>query len=95
MTREDLVEHCDFRWKEDEVDAMSAGEQVQFLLSEAGRFEAQEEWETAYGIYRELVWRFPIHEDLWRRFAEVAERVGKNGEAEVARGGSTVTPSAK
>ena len=46
--------------------------------------ESQSEWDSAYGIYRELVWRFPISWSVWDGLARTAHRLGCEDERAVA-----------
>lgn len=78
MTNQDykLVEDGGFRWREDVTEAMS-GEQVEhFLWREAARMEQQEEWDSAYTIYRELVWRTGGSAPALRELARIADKIG-------------------
>ena len=54
------------------------------LLTDARKESEHQEWEVAYQILRELVWRFPETREAWPLLANVAARVGRTEEAKAA-----------
>lgn len=49
-----------YRWREDEVEALPPADARALLLHDAREKAEHNEYEVAYQILRELVWRFPI-----------------------------------
>lgn len=86
ITAEAFLQEPECRWQENLTKSMDKVEMWKFLRHEARRMESQEEWELAYDIYRELVWRFPDRSDAWSNLARVATIMGFNDEARVATG---------
>ena len=74
-----------YRWREDEVEALPPEEACALLMKDAREEAEHQEWEVAYQILRELVWRFPETGEAWRLLATVAGRLGRSDEAEAAR----------
>lgn len=72
------------RWREDEVAALPPDKARKLLLDDAREELAHQEWDVAYGILRELVWRFPETREAWRLLADVATRLGRIDEATAA-----------
>ena len=46
--------------------------------------EEQEEWDSAYAIYRELIWRFPRNVEAWVGLHRVANQLGISEQVELA-----------
>ena len=76
---------CDdgYRWNDNLTEAMGGTELRDYLISEAFKYEAIE-WEVAYGIYRELVWRFPDDSNAWLGLSRSAQQMQRQSEAIVA-----------
>jgi hypothetical protein len=72
------------RWNEQLTEQMEASVLQDYLLSAAQELAGQEEWESAYDVYRELVWRFPDELRGWRGLAQMAQIRGFAEEAAVA-----------
>ena len=73
-----------YRWREDEIEALPPAEALALLLNDAREENAHDEFEVAYQILRELVWRFPDSKDGWQLLATVAGRLGHADEATAA-----------
>ena len=73
-----------YRWNDNLTEDMSREEIKDYLVSEAFKYESIE-WEVAYGIYRELVWRFPELGGAWLGFANSARHMGRQLEANAAQ----------
>jgi hypothetical protein len=80
-----MFEDEDYRWCEDVIEALSPAEARKFLMRDAREMIDHDEWEVAYGILRELVWRFPDEWEGWSLVSQMATRLGKNDEADEAR----------
>jgi len=64
-------------------------EAERLLLTDAQEMLDNSEWEIAYGIAREAVWRFPDSKPAWGILAVAAIKLGKVAEAtEAARRGA-------
>ena len=75
-----------YRWREDFTETMSPDAIREFLLNEGKGMEAQEELDSAYAIYREMVWRFPEDGRAWAGLQRTARRLGLDEEERVAAG---------
>jgi len=73
-----------YRWREDEIETLSAEDACALLLTDAREEAEHQEWEVAYQILRELVWRFPETREAWQLLANVAARLGRAEEAKAA-----------
>ncbi len=80
----ELAEDHGYRWCEDQTARISAGEVHRLLREAADELEREHEWDSAYGVYRELLWRFPRESVHWRGLARLASRLGKEEEAALA-----------
>jgi len=80
----ELAEDHGYRWCEDQTARMPAGEVRRFLREAVDELEREHEWDSAYGVYRELIWRFPGESVHWRGLARLASRLGEEGEAALA-----------
>ena len=74
-----------YRWREDEVEVLSPKEACALLLNDAREEVEHQEFEVAYQILRELVWRFPESREGWLLLANVASRLGRTEEAQAAQ----------
>jgi tetratricopeptide (TPR) repeat protein len=74
----------DYRWNENLTEGMELEELWASLIRAAAELRGQREFECSYGIYRELVWRFPERPDAWEGLATFAARMGYHREALVA-----------
>ena len=74
-----------YRYNEDLTAAMATDEIWRYLSSEAERLAEVNEFEVSYGIYKELVWRFPRQSASWHGLARLAEKMGKASEARDAQ----------
>jgi hypothetical protein len=84
ITVEELRSDIGYRWREDVTDQLDSLESHQLLHKDALKMEAQDELEVAYGIYRELVWRFPEDVDAWAGLVRTSGAFGRVEEAKVA-----------
>ncbi len=84
ISTETFTDDPGYRWQDDQTETMTPSEQYQFLVSEAVRMEQQDEWDCAYGIYRELVWRFPQDSRTWRGLEYTARQLRYEPEARAA-----------
>ena len=73
-----------YRWREDEVETLAPKDACALLLTDAREETEHQEWEVAYQILRELVWRFPETREAWQLLANVAARLGRTEEAKAA-----------
>jgi len=73
-----------YRWREDEIEALPPADACALLLTDAREETDHQEWEVAYQILRELVWRFPETREAWQLLATVATRLGRTDEAKAA-----------
>jgi hypothetical protein len=75
-----------YRFNDILTDSMSPEELHQYLLAEARTMQRVNEFEVAYQILRELVWRFPgSSPDGWELLSEISARIGKTDEAAAAQ----------
>ena len=84
MSADVTFEDEGYRWREDEVEALPPKEACALLLKDAREEAEHQEWEVAYQILRELVWRFPETREAWRLLADMAARLGRSDEAKAA-----------
>jgi Flp pilus assembly protein TadD len=73
-----------YRWREDEVDALAPAEARALLLRDAREEAEHNEFEVAYQILRELVWRFPDCSEAWPLLSAMAAKLGNADEAKAA-----------
>jgi predicted Zn-dependent protease len=73
-----------YRWREEEIETLPPKDACALLLTDAREEAEHQEWEVAYQILRELVWRFPETREAWQLLANVAGRLGHTDEAKVA-----------
>lgn len=60
---------------------MTTNDDQDYLHAAARELEARGEWDSAYGIYREMVWRFPSSGMAWDGLARAARHLGREDEA--------------
>ncbi|MCU1280952.1 MAG: hypothetical protein JWM53_4498 [bacterium] len=73
-----------YRWREDEIETLPPEDACALLLTDAREEAEHQQWEVAYQILRELVWRFPETREAWQLLANVAARLGRADEAKAA-----------
>lgn len=85
-----------YRFNDNITEVMRADELARYLFAEAERMMSVNEAEVAYGILRELLWRYPYHSGIaWRLLATCAQEMGLDNEADAAtRNSETLMKSA-
>lgn len=87
MKEIDITEFGDagYRWNDNILPDMSHEQQNEHLLSSAREAMSFSEWDVAYQILRELVWRAPRWDaEPWQLLSKSAEMLGKTDEASKA-----------
>ena len=84
VTAELLRQEPDYGWNESLTEHMEGTTIHQYLLKASQELEGQDEWECAYGIFREMVWRFPNDAVAWQGLARTARAMRYDEEADVA-----------
>jgi hypothetical protein len=74
-----------YRWNDHITDRMAPEEIWIYLIREADELDGVREFECSYGIYRELVWRYPDRAKSWEGLARFATKMGFDAEAQIAQ----------
>ena len=85
MDYKDLERDDGHRWREDDFRTFPETAVERALILDGKRLESQEEWDSAYGVYREAVRRFRLNPSGWEALARTAEKLGRPDEAKAAR----------
>ncbi len=85
MAKNILAEEPDYRWNEDYTESLAPTALYAYLYSEAQEMVGQDEWDVAYGIWRELVCRFPERAEAWRGLESAARALGYLDESSMAQ----------
>ena len=83
-TIESLRLDPEYRWNDNITDGMASEELWTYLQQQAAELDRANEAECAYGIYREIVWRFPNRAAAWEGLAMFAAKMSFNDEARLA-----------
>ncbi len=80
-----------YRWNDNITPDMCHEEQCNYLLSSAREAMSFSEWDVAYQILRELVWRSPRwNAEPWQLLSKCATRLEKKEEASRADSNYTI-----
>lgn len=84
LTIESLKVDSGYSWNETHTVGMSESQLRNYLFDEANECDCYDEFEVAYGIYREIVWRFPTLADGWIGLSKSAGKMGLEAESRLA-----------
>jgi hypothetical protein len=84
-TIESLRLDPEYRWNDNTTDQMATEELWSYLREQAAELDRANEAECSYGIYREIVWRFPNRAAAWEGLAKYAAKMSFNDEARLAQ----------
>ena len=75
----------EYRFSANVTDTMTTEELWTHLQQEAAELDRVNEAECSYGIYREMVWRFPNRPAAWEGLAKYAAKMSFHDEARIAQ----------